>query len=198
MRKRARCTGSPLARQSPASPSQDSITRVNLRARQPQRPIIAYPHNKAFRTASPSFRNSFHAMLSRALLLLAASGSAAAFTVPTSARAATRLSMVSRAWPRACPRCPAAIRRMCMSFLSPLSPHHPPPPHLPIVPQIPDEDFDRKLKTDSVLKDADRAVILECDEMECAQVECVQDKRGNWTCDGGLEGGEGRRPRRCS
>mmetsp|Transcript_11915 Transcript_11915/g.25616 ORF Transcript_11915/g.25616 Transcript_11915/m.25616 type:complete len:108 (+) Transcript_11915:216-539(+) len=53
---------------------------------------------------------------------------------------------------------------------------------------IPDEDFDKKLKTDSQLKDASRATILECDDTECAQVECVQDGRGNWNCEGGLEG----------
>lgn len=53
---------------------------------------------------------------------------------------------------------------------------------------IPDEDFDKKLKTDPQLKDASRASILECDDMECAQLECVQDNRGNWVCDGGLEG----------
>lgn len=55
---------------------------------------------------------------------------------------------------------------------------------------IPDAEFDKKLKTDSQLKDASRAVILECDETECAQIECVQDNRGNWKCDGGLEGEE--------
>ena len=54
--------------------------------------------------------------------------------------------------------------------------------------QIPDAEFDKKLKTDSQLKDADRATILECDDTECAQVECVQDNRGNWVCEGGLEG----------
>lgn len=53
---------------------------------------------------------------------------------------------------------------------------------------IPDEEFDKKLKTDSQLKDASRATILECDDTECAQIECVQDNRGNWNCEGGLEG----------
>jgi len=38
------------------------------------------------------------------------------------------------------------------------------------------------------MKDASRATILECDDTECAQVQCVQDNRGNWTCEGGLEG----------
>lgn len=56
--------------------------------------------------------------------------------------------------------------------------------------QIPDADFDAKLKNDSQLKDASRATIMECDDMECAQMECVQDNRGNWECEGGLEGEE--------
>ena len=38
------------------------------------------------------------------------------------------------------------------------------------------------------MEDADRAVILECDDTECAQLECLQDSRGNWNCEGGLEG----------
>ena len=41
--------------------------------------------------------------------------------------------------------------------------------------QIPDADFDKKLKTDPQLKDASRATILECDDTECAQLECVQE-----------------------
>ena len=46
-----------------------------------------------------------------------------------------------------------------------------PPSHTPLpTRQIPDEKFDKLLKTDSDLKDADRAVILECDDTECAQV----------------------------
>mmetsp|Transcript_24242 Transcript_24242/g.58572 ORF Transcript_24242/g.58572 Transcript_24242/m.58572 type:complete len:107 (+) Transcript_24242:268-588(+) len=53
---------------------------------------------------------------------------------------------------------------------------------------IPDADFDNKLKTDSQLKDADRITVLECDDQECAQISCVQDNRGNWDCEGGLEG----------
>jgi len=53
---------------------------------------------------------------------------------------------------------------------------------------IPDPEFEKKLKTDSQLKDASRVTINECDDMECAQVSCVQDNRGNWTCVGGLEG----------
>jgi len=52
--------------------------------------------------------------------------------------------------------------------------------------QIPDKEFEEKLKTE--MKDASRATILECDDTECAQVQCVQDNRGNWTCEGGLEG----------
>mmetsp|Transcript_20247 Transcript_20247/g.42471 ORF Transcript_20247/g.42471 Transcript_20247/m.42471 type:complete len:104 (-) Transcript_20247:249-560(-) len=51
---------------------------------------------------------------------------------------------------------------------------------------IPDKEFEEKLKTE--MKDASRATILECDDTECAQVQCVQDNRGNWTCEGGLEG----------
>lgn len=85
-------------------------------------------------------------MISRALVLLAVVGSAAAFTVQPAARSMSRLSM------------------------------------------IPDAEFDSKLKNDPQLKDADRATILECDDTECAQLECVQDNRGNWVCEGGLEG----------
>ena len=54
--------------------------------------------------------------------------------------------------------------------------------------QIPDKEFDAKLKNDPQLKGASRATILECDDTECAQVQCVQDSRGNWNCEGGLEG----------
>ena len=54
--------------------------------------------------------------------------------------------------------------------------------------QIPDKEFDEKLKNDPQLKGASRATILECDDTECAQVQCVQDNRGNWNCEGGLEG----------
>mmetsp|Transcript_3991 Transcript_3991/g.7121 ORF Transcript_3991/g.7121 Transcript_3991/m.7121 type:complete len:109 (-) Transcript_3991:291-617(-) len=53
---------------------------------------------------------------------------------------------------------------------------------------IPDKEFENKLKTDSQLKDAKRASILECDDTECAQIQCEQDNRGNWVCEGGLEG----------
>ena len=54
--------------------------------------------------------------------------------------------------------------------------------------QIPDKEFESKLKTDPQLKNADRATILECDDQECAQISCVQDNQGNWNCEGGLEG----------
>ncbi|KAL7493743.1 hypothetical protein ACHAWT_002653 [Skeletonema menzelii] len=45
-----------------------------------------------------------------------------------------------------------------------------------------------KLKADPQLKEASRATILECDETECAQAQCTQDRNGNWHCEGGLEG----------
>ena len=60
-------------------------------------------------------------------------------------------------------------------------------PHVQYI-QIPDAEFEQKLKTDSQLKDATRATILECDDTECAQIQCEQDNRGNWVCEGGLEG----------
>lgn len=41
------------------------------------------------------------------------------------------------------------------------------------------------------LADATRAVILECDEEECVQVDCVKDLKGEWKCDVGLEGKPG-------
>mmetsp|Transcript_27682 Transcript_27682/g.65853 ORF Transcript_27682/g.65853 Transcript_27682/m.65853 type:complete len:105 (-) Transcript_27682:141-455(-) len=48
--------------------------------------------------------------------------------------------------------------------------------------------LEQQLKSDPQLDDADRAVVLECDDTECAQLECIQDSRGNWNCEGGLEG----------
>eukprot|EP00584_Thalassiosira_punctigera_P005740 CAMPEP_0172534158 /NCGR_PEP_ID=MMETSP1067-20121228/6620_1 /TAXON_ID=265564 ORGANISM="Thalassiosira punctigera, Strain Tpunct2005C2" /NCGR_SAMPLE_ID=MMETSP1067 /ASSEMBLY_ACC=CAM_ASM_000444 /LENGTH=109 /DNA_ID=CAMNT_0013318913 /DNA_START=141 /DNA_END=470 /DNA_ORIENTATION=- len=45
-----------------------------------------------------------------------------------------------------------------------------------------------ELKSDPMLKEASRATVLECDDVECATAQCTQDKRGNWHCDGGLEG----------
>lgn len=53
---------------------------------------------------------------------------------------------------------------------------------------IPDPAFEAKLKNDPQLKDASRATLMECDDMECAQMQCYQDNRGNWECEGGLEG----------
>mmetsp|Transcript_9319 Transcript_9319/g.13984 ORF Transcript_9319/g.13984 Transcript_9319/m.13984 type:complete len:108 (-) Transcript_9319:201-524(-) len=44
------------------------------------------------------------------------------------------------------------------------------------------------LKADPQLKESSRATILECDDMECATAQCTQDNRGNWHCEGGLEG----------
>ena len=38
------------------------------------------------------------------------------------------------------------------------------------------------------MKDVSFATILECDDTECAQIQCEQDARGNWNCVGGLEG----------
>jgi hypothetical protein len=46
--------------------------------------------------------------------------------------------------------------------------------------------LDNNLKKN--IADASRAVILECDEEECVQVDCVKDAKGNWQCDVGLEG----------
>lgn len=45
-----------------------------------------------------------------------------------------------------------------------------------------------ELHNDPQLKDANRATILECDDQECAQMQCVSDGKGNWECEGGLEG----------
>ena len=45
-----------------------------------------------------------------------------------------------------------------------------------------------KLKADPQLKEASRATILECDDTECATAQCTQDRQGNWSCEGGLEG----------
>lgn len=41
------------------------------------------------------------------------------------------------------------------------------------------------------MKEASRATINECDDTECAIVQCEQDARGNWNCTPGLDG-EGR------
>ena len=44
---------------------------------------------------------------------------------------------------------------------------------------------DKKLQQN--LADASRAVILECDQEECVQVECVKGSNGEWQCEVGLE-----------
>ena len=48
--------------------------------------------------------------------------------------------------------------------------------------------LEEKLKADPQLKEASRATILECDDTECATAQCTQDRNGNWSCEGGLEG----------
>eukprot|EP01082_Thalassiosira_pseudonana_P009137 g8154.t1.1.5e17418a g8154 g8154.t1 contig27:313745-314504(-) len=45
---------------------------------------------------------------------------------------------------------------------------------------IPDAEFEQKLKTE--MKNASRATILECDDTECAQIQCEQDNRVSLTC----------------
>ena len=50
------------------------------------------------------------------------------------------------------------------------------------------KEFADELANDPQLKDANRATILECDDQECVQMQCVSDGKGNWVCDGGLEG----------
>ncbi|KAL3780359.1 hypothetical protein ACHAWO_003305 [Cyclotella atomus] len=49
-----------------------------------------------------------------------------------------------------------------------------------------DKSFENQLKTE--YPDASRATILECDDENCVQVQCVQMPNGEWKCDEGLEG----------
>ena len=72
-----------------------------------------------------------------------------------------------------------------LSFLTPF-----PIPSLPLSLQDKQgaKTLEDKLKADPQLKEASRATILECDETECAQAQCTQDRNGNWHCEGGLEG----------
>jgi hypothetical protein len=32
---------------------------------------------------------------------------------------------------------------------------------------------------------------MECDDVECATAQCVQDNNGNWHCEGGLDEAKG-------
>ncbi|KAL3783617.1 hypothetical protein HJC23_004983 [Cyclotella cryptica] len=52
-----------------------------------------------------------------------------------------------------------------------------------------DKQFEKQLKSE--YPDASRATILECDDFECAQAQCVQLPSGEWKCEGGLEGERG-------
>jgi hypothetical protein len=49
-----------------------------------------------------------------------------------------------------------------------------------------DKSFENKLKSEH--PDASRATILECNDQECIQVQCVQQPNGEWKCEEGLAG----------
>ncbi|KAL7485442.1 hypothetical protein ACHAW6_011035 [Cyclotella cf. meneghiniana] len=51
------------------------------------------------------------------------------------------------------------------------------------------KQFENQLKSE--YPDASRATILECDDVECVQAQCVVLPNGEWKCEGGLEGDRG-------
>lgn len=63
--------------------------------------------------------------------------------------------------------------------------HHFISPHKYVL-DLQDKSFEDQLKAE--YPDASRATILECDDENCVQVQCVQMPNGEWKCDEGLEG----------